>query len=139
MLPFSRISRVALLLALLGAAACAVTPAPSGRAGTAVASAPVFPGASWDTLRNPESLGWSRAGLDSVHAVLRTKPTTGFMAVVGGRVLMSYGYLDTLTYLASVRKSVLSMLYGNHVASGVYLVTFRGPRLDARQKVVVIK
>ena len=40
------------------------------------------------------------------------------MAVVGGRVLMSYGDLDTLTYLASVRKSILSMLYGNYVASG---------------------
>jgi CubicO group peptidase (beta-lactamase class C family) len=37
---------------------------------------------------------------------------------VGGRVLMAYGDLDTVTYLASVRKSVLSMLYGIYVERG---------------------
>ena len=112
-------SRLALVLTLLGAGACAAAPAtPAGAAIGAMAAPPIFPGTSWDSLRNAEALGWSRAGLDSVHAVLRTKPSTGFMAVVGGRVLMSYGDLDTLTYLASVRKSVLSMLFGNYVASG---------------------
>jgi CubicO group peptidase (beta-lactamase class C family) len=40
------------------------------------------------------------------------------MAVAGGRVLVSYGDVQTLSYLASVRKSVLSMLYGNYVANG---------------------
>lgn len=115
---YPRTSRLALLIALIGTGACAVTPAPSGSAVVAAAPAPVFPGASWDSVRNPEALGWSRAGLDSVHAVLRTMPTTGFMAIVGGRVLMSYGDLDTLSYLASVRKSILSMLYGNYVESG---------------------
>ncbi len=34
------------------------------------------------------------------------------MAVVGGRMLFEYGDVDTLSYLASVRESVLSMLYG---------------------------
>lgn len=104
-------------LALLALAACTAVP-PHVATAAAERAAIVFPGATWDTLANPEALGWSRAALDTVHAVLRTKPSTGFMAVVGGRVLMSYGDLDTLTYLASVRKSVLSMLYGNYVASG---------------------
>lgn len=112
----SRAARLGIFLSLVAASACTVTPAPTSS--VAAAPAPVFPGASWDSLRTPEALGWSRAGLDSVHAVLRTKPTTAFMAIVGGRVLMSYGDLDTLTYLASVRKSILSMLYGNYVTSG---------------------
>ncbi len=40
------------------------------------------------------------------------------MAVVGGRVLMDYGDLQVISYLASVRKSVLSMLYGIYVERG---------------------
>ena len=40
------------------------------------------------------------------------------MAVVGGRVLMEYGDVRAVSYLASVRKSILSMLYGNYVARG---------------------
>jgi len=50
--------------------------------------------------------------------VLSTKETTGFVAIVGGRKLMTYGNIDTVTYLASVRKSVLSMLFGNYVRNG---------------------
>lgn len=45
-------------------------------------------------------------------------PTTGFVAIVGGRILMSHGDLQTVSYLASVRKSVLSMLMGNYVRRG---------------------
>jgi CubicO group peptidase (beta-lactamase class C family) len=53
-----------------------------------------------------------------VRAKLATLSTTGFIAVVGGRVLMDYGDLSAVSYLASVRKSILSMLIGNHVANG---------------------
>ncbi len=40
------------------------------------------------------------------------------MVVVGGRVLLAWGDLDTLTYLASCRKSILAMLYGRWVENG---------------------
>ena len=81
-------------------------------------SAATYPGATWDTIADPRSFGWSRAGLDSVRAELSTMASTGFMAVVGGRVLFKYGNVDTVTYLASVRKSILSMLMGNYVRRG---------------------
>src|SRR5688572_12868311 len=84
---------------------------------TLVANA-VWPGATWDSIRDPRTAGWTRSGLDSVRAVLSTKETTGFVAIVGGRKLMTYGNIDTVTYLASVRKSVLSMLFGNYVRNG---------------------
>ena len=111
-IPFFRhwAHRLAGLAILVAATACA-TPRAS-------ATAHVYPGASWDSIPSAASAGWSKAGIDSVRARLATMPTTGFMAVVGGRVLVSYGDVDTLTYLASVRKSILSMLYGNYVASG---------------------
>ena len=95
-------------------AAPATTPAP---AAVAAASA-VYPGATWARIADPASVGWSAAGLDSVRAHLATLPSTGFMAVVGGRVLMEYGDVQAQSYLASVRKSILSMLYGRYVADG---------------------
>jgi len=78
----------------------------------------VYPGARWDSIADPRSVGWTRTGLDSVRAKLSTMASTGFVAVVGGRVLMTYGNVDTVTYLASVRKSILSMLLGNYVKNG---------------------
>ncbi|MGH7569332.1 MAG: serine hydrolase domain-containing protein [Gemmatimonadales bacterium] len=80
--------------------------------------APVYPAAAWERLERPDCAGWSLAGLDSVRAKLSGMATTGFVAVVGGRVLMDYGDVQAVSYLASVRKSVLSMLYGIYVARG---------------------
>jgi CubicO group peptidase (beta-lactamase class C family) len=99
--------------ALATAVACARQPAVSSGAASAV-----FPGATWDSIRDPKSVGWSRARLDSVRADLATLPSTGFVAIVGGRILMSYGDLQHVSYLASVRKSVLSMMIGNYVRRG---------------------
>jgi CubicO group peptidase (beta-lactamase class C family) len=83
-----------------------------------LAAAAVFPGASWDSIPDPRTAGWTRTGLDSVRSRLQMLPSTGFVAIVGGRILMSYGDIQTVSYLASVRKSVLSMLIGNYVRRG---------------------
>lgn len=40
------------------------------------------------------------------------------MVISHGRVVYEYGDLAKISYLASCRKSVLAMLYGNYVASG---------------------
>jgi CubicO group peptidase (beta-lactamase class C family) len=110
-----RLILVALLLAATGSA-CARTPA--RQVASATSGAAVYPGAEWAAVTSPEAAGWSSAGLERVRAKLSTLPSTGFMAVVGGRVLMEYGDVRALSYLASVRKSVLSMLMGNYVARG---------------------
>ena len=83
-----------------------------------VAAGIVYPDTGWTTVVSPEAAGWSRPGLDSVRAELAKLPTTGFMAVVGGRVLVDYGDLRQQSYLASVRKSLLSMLFGIAQAKG---------------------
>jgi CubicO group peptidase (beta-lactamase class C family) len=44
--------------------------------------------------------------------------TTAFVAVTGGRILAEYGDTTHLSYIASVRKSVLAMLFGNDVTAG---------------------
>ncbi|MGQ0704122.1 MAG: serine hydrolase domain-containing protein [Gemmatimonadales bacterium] len=78
----------------------------------------VYPGTTWGRIAVPESSGYSRPGLDSAAAYLGTLHTAAALVAVGGRILLSYGDLDTMSYLASVRKSVLAMLYGNYVARG---------------------
>ena len=96
------------LCALLVFAACSSS-APAGRPSN---NALVYPDPEWVKVTRPEDAGWSTAGLEKVREKLSTMSTTGMMAVVGGRVLFQYGDVQRVSYLASVRKSVLSMLYG---------------------------
>ena len=107
---------LAALLAL--ATGCATTPAVSTP--SAAPAAAVYPDSArdWQRWDDPTALGWSRTGLDSVHAKLATMPSTAFMAIVGGKSILEHGDLQRVSYLASVRKSILSMLYGNYVRSG---------------------
>jgi len=89
------------------------------RAITAAPPASVFPAASWERIASPETAGFSRAKLDAAVAHARQLATTSFVAVVDGRILVDYGDAAHLSYIASVRKSVLAMLYGNYVERGV--------------------
>ena len=110
--------RSVLAASLLLAAGCASAPAvttPSVARATATFPDSARDWARWD---DPAALGWSQAGLDSVRARLSTMPSTAFMAIVGGKTIFEYGDLQRVSYLASVRKSILSMLYGNYVRSG---------------------
>lgn len=107
-------------LALALSLGCGTAAPPQAAPRTAAsADAAVYPAAAWERIQTPESVGWSSAGLEAVRQKLSTMPTTGLMAVVGGRVLMEYGDVATVSYLASVRKSILSMLYGIYVDRGV--------------------
>jgi CubicO group peptidase (beta-lactamase class C family) len=76
-----------------------------------------FPGATWERA-NLATAGYCQDRLDLVTARAKELPTTAMMAVVGGRVIFEYGDVARISYLASVRKSVLAILYGNYVASG---------------------
>jgi CubicO group peptidase (beta-lactamase class C family) len=120
--PFGRRGRLlALGLALLAATSCAAQQAAlatSAPATLAVPAAHAYPTPEWQRIDRPESVGWSSAGLARVNEKLATMPSTGMMAVVGGRVLSTYGDIERVSYLASVRKSVLSMLYGIYRARG---------------------
>ena len=77
-----------------------------------------FPGESWEYISSPESVGYSPEGLEAVRAHADSIGTTGLVVVVHGKVLMDYGNITELSYIASVRKSVLAMLFGSFVADG---------------------
>jgi len=79
-----------------------------------VSAEPVFPGVDWERETN----GLSPETVRGVDAFVHTLDTTGLMVVRHGRVIYEYGDVTRLSYLASARKSVLSMLYGRYVAAG---------------------
>jgi CubicO group peptidase (beta-lactamase class C family) len=78
----------------------------------------IYPGKQWPEAERAESVGFSGPRLASLTPFLESLDTSAMMAVAGGRVIYRYGDLQKVSYLASCRKSVLAMLYGNYVASG---------------------
>ncbi|MEE8377108.1 MAG: serine hydrolase [Candidatus Aminicenantaceae bacterium] len=78
----------------------------------------VFPGDLWERIADPSSVGYSAEGLEKVREYTKTIDTTSLLIIVGGKVLFEYGDLEKLSYLASCRKSILSILYGKYVFDG---------------------
>jgi CubicO group peptidase (beta-lactamase class C family) len=102
--------RTLLVLFLLTATSLAQTPAPE-------ADVTRVPGAEWERAK-PESMGYSSARLEALRSWLKTQQTAAMMVVVHGKVIFEYGDLSLTSKVASVRKSVLGMLYGNYVFNG---------------------
>ena len=102
-----------LALALLLWTACTpmrqTAPSPAGA---------VVPGSEWQRITDPTALGYSRTGLDSALAIARVMKTSALLVAVGGRALLEHGDLADTSYIASARKSVLSMLHGKYVEHG---------------------
>ena len=78
----------------------------------------VFPGKEWERIEKPESVGYSSARLQALRGWLQSLDTTAMIVSVGGRSLLEYGDLTHQSYLASVRKSLLAILYGKYVENG---------------------
>ncbi len=72
----------------------------------------------WEIIDDPAAMGYSAAALEAVGGYTEGIPTDAFVVMVDGQTLMEYGDTHVLNYVASVRKSVLAMLYGNYVADG---------------------
>ena len=100
-------------LAILVSIAC--TPI---RQSVAQSAGTVELGNGWQRITDPTTLGYSRTGLDSALAIVRDMKTSALLVTVGGRSLLEYGDLTDTSYIASARKSVLSMLYGRYVENG---------------------
>lgn len=72
----------------------------------------------WKTVKDVTSAGWSPAKLAEMETKLYPLPTTSMMVLQGGEIVYRYGNISDVSYLASARKSVLSMLFGRYVAEG---------------------
>ena len=70
----------------------------------------VVPGSSWEHVA-PGAAGFSSVRLEVLRSWLKTQPSTAMMAVYKGKIFFEYGDTTRATNVASVRKSVLDILY----------------------------
>ena len=81
-----------------------------------------FPGETWEVVRRADlpAHGWDPDLLQRTAAFLRDSAnSTGVVVAHKGRVVFTFGDVVELSYLASVRKSILAILYGPWVENGV--------------------
>ena len=76
------------------------------------------PGAHWMMYETPESVGWSSAKLQEAQAFSETIGTAAFMLIYDGKVVAHWGDIERRYMCHSVRKSLLSALYGIHREQG---------------------
>lgn len=79
----------------------------------------MFPDNSWEYVKDPSAQGWDTAKLSKLKQfIIDSANTTGMMVIQHGKVIFSYGDLKELSYIASCRKSVLSIIYGPFIENG---------------------
>ena len=82
------------------------------------AGEPVFPGTTWEMPGETPPEGWDAERLRAAEARFQATKPTAVMVVHDGRVVAAWGDVARTVNVASVRKSVLSALYGIAVAEG---------------------
>ena len=79
----------------------------------------IFPNSTWKQIEKPDTLGWNIEKLIELEQFVINKTNiTGLLIINKGKILFSFGDIKELSYIASCRKSILSILYGPYVESG---------------------
>ncbi len=78
----------------------------------------LVPGESWERYATPGEAGFDAAKLDEARAYYDTLDAAGAMIVYRGAVLDAWGDVERRFMCHSVRKSLLSALFGPHVEAG---------------------
>jgi CubicO group peptidase (beta-lactamase class C family) len=82
------------------------------------AAAGEFPGRCWQRYHSVEQAGWSEAALTDAQQYSQEIGSAAVMIVFGGAVLAHWGRIERRYKCHSMRKSLLSAIYGEHVARG---------------------
>lgn len=77
-----------------------------------------WPGTEWKHVP-PESEGFSPERLEALRGFLKTHSTDAMMVIARGHVVFEYGDTRLVSKTASVRKSMLSLLYAVEMQKGV--------------------
>jgi len=78
-----------------------------------------YPDTSWQSIDNLTREGWNADSLGKLKKfIIDSTNATGIVVIQSGRILFDYGDTKETSYLASCRKSILSMLYGPFVKKG---------------------
>ena len=77
----------------------------------------VFPGVQWEAA-SPAELGWSIQGLSEAYRLFATLPAASMVVIDRGRIVAAWGDSARRVKVSSIRKSLLSALYGTPVSDG---------------------
>jgi CubicO group peptidase (beta-lactamase class C family) len=114
-LPFRTLVRVFLLVNVL----IVLTSDAGGQSGPAqMKPQDSFPGKSWQHSSSFDGAGWSKEKLAAAHEYADSIHSSAVMIVQGGEVVDQWGDIDKKILSYSVRKSLLSALYGIYSAEG---------------------
>lgn len=78
-----------------------------------------YPGKIWDKVQTPEDIGFSSEKLAKAKEFSETLKTAAVTIIVNGEILYEWGDVDSLFITHSMRKSVLSAMYGKYVEAGI--------------------
>lgn len=77
-----------------------------------------YPGETWARYATPEEAGWSSEGLEKARDYFDQIDSAAVVVVYDGAILAAWGDVAKRYMCHSIRKSLLSALYGIHVAEG---------------------
>jgi CubicO group peptidase (beta-lactamase class C family) len=79
---------------------------------------PVYPDSVWHTADDVTTPGWNKDNLNRLKRYITDSTNaTGMVVIQSGKIIFDYGDIKETSYLASCRKSILSILYGPFVAN----------------------
>ena len=107
-------SVVILLFVVIAPLACL-----SGQSAPSSRPQEIFPGKSWAHASAATESGWSKEKLAAVRTYADSIQCSAAMIVQGGEVVDAWGDIDKKIDAYSVRKSLISALYGIYSAEGV--------------------
>jgi len=92
---------------------------------------PEFPSKNWIQVSNVSDFGWSKEKLESVEKFSIASGTSSVMVIENGKLIYSWGDCAEKYYVASIRKSFLSMIFGYYIGSKISLnATLSDYRID---------
>ena len=78
----------------------------------------VFPGAIWEKAI-PTEAGWSKQKLEQARQCFQSLPAASMVVIDRGRIIVEWGDSAKRIKVHSIRKSLLSGLYGRYVRHGI--------------------
>lgn len=78
----------------------------------------IYPGKTWEKIENPEAAGWSVRKLKAALEYAESKGTVSLMIIEQGKVIVKLGDINKSLHVFSIRKSILSALFGIYVHKG---------------------
>ena len=79
---------------------------------------PALINTTWEQIDNPDSVGWSAEKLQEACEYSQSIQTAAAILIYRGKVLYHWGEIDQKYWVHSIRKPLLSALYGIHVDEG---------------------